>query len=606
MNMGWTQWFKRQWSNFNSLVNNMKIQKKLLIIYIIAGLIPMLFVIFYLTQATRNVLETRAQDEAVNSTLRIEERLKEIFRISITISDALYLDKKLNKIITTHYEEQFDMISDYMEYQDIDNYLRLYSEIDSIRVYVDKPTILDSSQIIRVTDDVRQASWYQTAINDKGRIRFIYKFDEINRRDNLCLIRLIKNEVGVVLGVLVINMSNPYADNIIVDEPFETYATVDENQIFLTNNKALAGSRFTSDNPLYNVHTKDNAIIKTKYNGKNSLMIVNDFSPEKTNTQFKIITIIPTESIGREANKQFRLSLGITFISIIISMALIFMFTRMLAKRIIFFRREMDKVVKGDFEIEKDIESDDEIGSLYKDLQIMIESIRQLIHENYESKIVQEQMNNRQREVEFKMLASQINPHFLYNTLETIRMKAYLSGDKELADIVKKVAKIMRRNLEVSNQLVTLESEVELVKNYLEIQKFRFGDKVSFDINVTCDIKGYHIVPLLLQPLVENAFIHGLENKETKGLITILIQEAQQNLLISVKDDGCGIPKDKLHEIQDILNNYKLGRKRGIGLSNVNQRIKLFYGEAYYLTIDSSEGIGTEFRLYLPLKKELT
>ena len=144
------------------------------------------------------------------------------------------------------------------------------------------------------------------------------------------------------------------------------------------------------------------------------------------------------------------------------------------------------------------------------------------IEEVYIEKIQKEQLRASQKEAEFKMLANQINPHFLYNTLETIRMKAFCNGDKEIADIVKKLGKIMRRNLEVSGKMVSLKSELDIIDSYLQIQSMRFEGMVKYELNIESSIKNdeYEILPLLLQPVVENAFVHGLEEKKEKGEVS--------------------------------------------------------------------------------------
>jgi two-component system sensor histidine kinase YesM len=234
----------------------------------------------------------------------------------------------------------------------------------------------------------------------------------------------------------------------------------------------------------------------------------------------------------------------------------------------------------------------------------MIESIKQLIHEVYEEKIQKERLNNRQKQMEFKMLASQINPHFLFNTLETIRMKAHCNGQEEVANIVKMLAKLMRRNLEVGNKTASMQSEIDLVKSYLEIQKFRFGDRVSYEINLLCDIGTYNVVPLLIQPIVENAFIHGLEGKEGIGKIIVNVESDKDRLIISVVDDGIGMDKEKLKYIFKRLNDLNRSSEKSIGLSNVNQRIKLFYGDMYGLEIHSKVDEGTNVIISLPINGE--
>jgi len=265
----------------------------------------------------------------------------------------------------------------------------------------------------------------------------------------------------------------------------------------------------------------------------------------------------------------------------------------------------MHQVAGGDFDVQSNVKGNDELGELSNDLNSMIQSIQTLIHEVYEVRLQKEQLAGKQKEVQFKMLASQINPHFLYNALETIRMKAHVNGQEEIAVIVKKLAKIMRRNLSISNDEVQLQSELDLVKNYLEIQQFRFRDKVSYDFKIECDVSKHSILPLLLQPLVENAFVHGLERKIGQGQIEIKVLEDNNFLRIIVKDNGMGIDPDKLAILWDKLKSDALNIDGSIGLTNVNQRIKLFYGEEYQLEIKSQKDLGTEVSVSLPIKGEV-
>ena len=200
------------------------------------------------------------------------------------------------------------------------------------------------------------------------------------------------------------------------------------------------------------------------------------------------------------------------------------------------------------------------------------------------------------------MLANQINPHFLFNALETIRMKAYCKGDQEIAGVVKLLGRIMRKNLEVGSEPVKLESEIELVKSYLEIQKFRYGDKINYKINLDEALKDYQILPLLVQPVVENAIVHGLECNEGEGVVDVTINRESDLLIIKVEDNGAGMAQEKLQQVIGTLDEVDEAPERRIGLKNVHQRIKLYYGDEYGLVLGSEFGKGTTVKMNLPGK----
>ena len=225
--------------------------------------------------------------------------------------------------------------------------------------------------------------------------------------------------------------------------------------------------------------------------------------------------------------------------------------------------------------------------------------------EQYEAQIRAQNIQNDQQKMEFKMLSSQINPHFLYNTLETIRMKALAAGDTEVANATRLLGKSMRYVLEnTGNKDTTLAKELEHLKVYLQIQQIRFGDRVNYEINVQEDIvpEDCRMLGLLLQPVAENAIVHGLEERETGGMVRINVHTVAEYLCVDIIDNGRGIDKEELEILNRRLSIYE-GEERtnSIGLYNINRRIKLSYGEDYGIQIESTPGEGTKVTVTIPL-----
>ena len=590
-------------SGIQSQLNNIRMMNKLMIIYIVGGLIPILFVSLFFIYNTRTILVERATNEAVNNMYRVEDRILEVLRIVTDVSDGLYLDKKLERIIRKLYTNKMELIQDLNDYTLMDQYLELYAEIESIRMYVDNNSLLEDSQIVRTTPKDRGSAWYQKAIEEDGRMSFIYKYDEISRDYFLAVVRLVKSSGGGdPLGVLVVNISNRYMDKIFRGESYDLSLLLNREVVF-ANGTYEEGTVIDTQNPMYEFLAMDFAVGDIRYQNSESKLILDEFGTEKISNSFHLLTLIPIERLVSRANSTARTSFIVIGISVFLSILLVSLLSKLLSDRINRFRKDMHEVAAGDLDVQSRIGGEDELGQLSEDLNIMVDSVQKLIHDAYETELQKEQLSNKQREAEFKMLASQINPHFLYNALETIRMKAHLSGQKEIAEVVKKLAKIMRRNLSISNDLVSLEAELELVRHYLEIQKFRFGEKISFSFDIQCDINGYTILPLLLQPLVENAFVHGLERKIGQGCICIRIREEEDFLKICVEDDGMGIDQENLEQLQIRLAKDELSKTGSIGLTNVNQRTKLYYGEQYHLHIESTLHQGTRVSIELPLRK---
>lgn len=240
----------------------------------------------------------------------------------------------------------------------------------------------------------------------------------------------------------------------------------------------------------------------------------------------------------------------------------------------------------------------DEITEFYRNVMNLQENIKRI----EESKTKEIYLR---KQAELSALQSQINPHFLYNTLETIRGLAMFYGIDDIADMTKALADLFRYSINRHGVIVPLEEELKSVRNYFLIQKKRFNSKFSLIENIDEDALRCLIPKLLLQPIVENCVHHGLEIKSEKGKVIIEACLTEKEILINIKDDGVGINQSKLEELQKHLKDsdgekLEENNKAHIGLFNVNARIQLSYGPDYGLTIQSMEGIGTSVEIVLP------
>ena len=583
----------------NKIINSMKIRTKLIISYLAIVIITVVMVGGYLTTRMNNIVVQNAIGEGRYNNESIKVRTEEILKLAINTSDMIYQDDNLHSIVKREYENYGEVVKAYNEYNMLSNYLKYYTEFNSISMYVENDTILNGYGVVRVTDEIRESEWYKKAIKDKGIITWVYKRDEETKNYNLSLIRSINSISKGQIGVLEISINASELANVIMNERYKTSILMD-GIVVQSNNLPIGQVADLGEGETEASYYYD---IKEEYNDDGDHLILNTFKLDKSfNNTFQVLVNVPVDIITMESRSVVEKSILIILFAILCSIFVILYFSKNFSNRIKTLRNEMHKVVKGNFNIKKSIGGNDEISEVYDDLYIMMESINKLIDEVYIRKIQQEKLMVKQKEAEFKMLASQINPHFLYNTLETIRMRAFCNGDRELAGIVKKLGKIMRRNLEVSNENVPFESELELVKNYLEIQELRFKGKVEHEFNIEVDANKYKILPLLLQPIVENAFVHGLEGIKEKGKITVSAFEDLGYLIVEISDNGCGITKERLEFINNNLGkvNKKENGHQSIGMGNINERIKIFYGNEYGIYVFSELNIGTKVVLILP------
>jgi len=233
-------------------------------------------------------------------------------------------------------------------------------------------------------------------------------------------------------------------------------------------------------------------------------------------------------------------------------------------------------------------------------LAVSLILIMQIVNEVYVQKLQKEQLLFRQKEMQFKILSGQTNPHFLYNTLETIRMMAIGKKENEIASAVKMLSSLLRQSLSANEKNISLEKELELVRNYLAIQKLRFGNRIDYAINMEPELGRFNILPLLIQPLVENSIIHGLETKREGGCIRISVESKDKTLRINVSDNGIGMKPEALEKLRNDLSGGEEFSDGRIGLFNVNRRIKMYYGFDFGLTISANEQNGIDVCMVIP------
>lgn len=308
----------------------------------------------------------------------------------------------------------------------------------------------------------------------------------------------------------------------------------------------------------------------------------------------------------------------ITYLILILSICVIYamVFIRNISRGLKGIVEISNKVSKGQFEYyEVDKTDIYELDLLTKTFNTMIKDIKNLIASindklKLEKKLKEEEMKNLQyenalKEFDLKVLQSQINPHFLFNTLNCINATAMMENAMTTSKLIKSVSNILRYSLKCMSRNASLEEEIAIVKDYIYIQECRFDDRVKFNLSVTMDMKMVVVPGMTIQPLVENAFIHGIESKEEGGSINISIKDEAGICTVIIEDDGIGISEEVLHKI----NNYNYdtehtGHTTGLGINIVEKRLKYLYDKNDMFKIESEEGKGTRVYLKIPIRED--
>lgn len=313
---------------------------------------------------------------------------------------------------------------------------------------------------------------------------------------------------------------------------------------------------------------------------------------ESIRSGWKIIQYIPKWDINREILKIFILISSFTLILIILTLILMHRFSDYIILPLIQLSNLMGEVQKDNFEIRANIRTHDEVGELAESFNHMLIRINKMIEEEYKAKLLLQ-------ETEYKYLQAQINPHFLYNTLDSISWMASLSGNYQISKMSVALGKVLRWAISDQSKRVKLIEEIENVEEYLSIQKVRYGDELQYKINVCGNVSESAVIKMVLQPIVENALIHGLTEVDHIKLVVIKAWNENDQLIIEIRDNGVGITSERITEIMNGMAETHIG----VGLFNVHRRIKMAFGDEYGLFINSVVGEGTSVKIVMPIER---
>ena len=580
-----------------------KIQKQLLAIFILVLLIPVLFCIFILNQSTRS-LEERYREQTEAENLRVKSVMFDVFTNLYNISETLSGDQELLNILYTDYPDQQSAHNAMKDYKGISTVYSRDTSVTFIGIYTFNESLGEYSFFHPATSQIQNSSWFQQATGNAAPFwRTMHRTDAMhNTYWELNLYRRIPLPKTGSYAVLNITVSDNYLKSRIDNTTMKTVLAINQTPVFYSNQKSFLGNGFPVSIDSSKSFYSDSGIIPV--NGTDTMAAVSTLVPINSDDTLYLLSFNPDALSSIKGI--LRNYILLTIVVILLPCLLFFIYSRYFSGRVLLLRQAMHQASMENYDIIDSFAGNDELTDTFSDLKTMIATIKDKEAQIYQSRIREQEIVNRQQQMEFKMLASQINPHFLYNTLETIRMKAFTAGDREVATAIKLLGKSMRYVLENTGTVsISLEKELNYIHTYVSIQKLRFGDRVNFDevIDLPAPLSEYKILPLMLQPIIENAISHGLEGMESNGHILLEMQEDYGFLLIRISDNGKGMTPEELSALLIRIDTRDETRTRSIGLYNINQRLQLFYGPACKLHIESTAGVKTSFTLRLPLDK---
>lgn len=572
--------------------NNLRLNKKLLILYIFSVFLPIILtnIIFYHV-TTNNIKEQKLHDISL-----VLQQIKNDFRESVDdavgVSSVLYTDNRINEFL----DKQYPSTAEYVEIYD--NYLRgfnkygaIFSSVQAINFYTDNQTVLYSGGVNELSDQVKHLEWYQSIPKRRNPYPIVIRTGAGDTRDTFSIIRELNyfKVYNTTKKFVKIDLSHDTIDHIFENVTFQ-------GEVYLINED---GGIEYSTNPILNwkdivfnedaIPIPDGAIfLEEKYDNVNYLK------------DWKVVGVVSEEELLQEVHKSGRFILYLAIFNFLVPTLIIVLISNSLNFRIGRIVRHMKKMEDQHFETIDGIQYKDEIGQLTSEFNRMSNKIQELINNVYLSNIQKKTLELQKKQAQLSALQSQINPHFLFNALETIRMRSIIKRENETAKIIENMAKMLRRSFTWGRDWVTVKEEMNIILSFLEIQKYRFEDKLDYHIEIDDSAYEYVIPNMILLPFVENASIHGIEPKKGKGYIQISIKQEEKQFVFIIKDNGPGFSSEALENLQISLQNEEaIGDN--VGIKNVYYRLKMYYGEQVSFEIDREEMQGTRVTIKLPI-----
>ncbi|MEK4207291.1 MULTISPECIES: cache domain-containing sensor histidine kinase [Paenibacillus] len=570
----------------------MKLRRKILFAIILLVFIPVILMGIVTYVNFSNAMEKKSSNFYWISLLETDRKLK--FALSEITSIT---NSKITQPVVQQSLKQKNFVITYDRRQELSSYLIDHPMITSFSFY-SKDRLIYQYNASMSFEDLKRQSWFDAMEGAEGRPVWSGPGEngsEISGNPVLVQARVIKDSYSLEdIGYLVVNVKPDLLDQI-----FWEAATLKKGDILLVNklgnivfNKSGEHIGQRTDFPfLQNDYAKEHDYYIDNYQGEKSLIT---FLPSH-NAAWYLVAITPMNLISSESVSIRNIAIILSTVSLLSAILFDRYFVRRLVHSINSAVNGMKRVKQGIFTpITTPYRADDESDLLIDGFNRMSTQINELL-------VQVETEQGRKKEAEMQALMAQINPHFIYNSLESINSMAVLQGNKDISKMVISLGKLLRISISQNQELIPLHMEFEHVRHYLDIQKFRFEDKFSYIIDLSDGLKTFMTQKLIVQPIVENALYHAIEQMEDPGIIEITAYEMGTDMIIIVKDNGPGFDLAKMMSLWD---NEGSAQKKysdsGVGLKNVHERLNIRFGSPYGILVCSSPGFGSTIRIRIP------
>ncbi|MGG4044336.1 cache domain-containing sensor histidine kinase [Paenibacillus favisporus] len=584
-------------------IRNSSVQNKFLFSTWFLILIPLGLFGIITFQVSKQSIEYQVNQLNLKTLGQISEKTDMLLDDIISISNSFYLNSAVTGGFTSKYapgsfeEAQIRSTFDQLLANSIYSFGSLKFDVvllglNGLELSTGNTSLPDSKTLLQ---NIMQQDWYQKAINVKGKILWITEpIPGLSKEGDRSVYAVrVSNRffswepIGLVMIRIDVNaLKGLYASSLNKNQEI---MLMDNGKVISSGNSKFAAAVFKNRAYYNKINDYDSGYFVDKEAGSDQLVSFQTIGK----TGWKLVSFTPKSTVLASIN-QIQTIVIIAFAAVVLlSFAASYIMARRLAIPIKRLYKDIGRVEEGNLSVKSPVYSHDEIGLLTEKFNEMVVKLSELMED-----VTREQQQKRQAELQ--TLQSQINPHFMYNTLASIRFMLYTREPETVDSVIVALVKLLKQSVSRQDELIPVEEELDIVKNYLYIQQIRQGDKLNVHFDIENRILAYQTIKLILQPLVENAIFHGLEPKHGQGTLVIRGYESGKDLVFEVADDGVGLNPEMLGSILTQKTAADGITSHNGGFRNVHERIQLHFGAQYGLTFESAEGKGTKVFVRIP------
>ena len=572
-------------------MDNLSIKKKFIQLYIFCVFLPLIITDSVVLYIVGSMESQRQYHEMANVANAVSYNISALVENAGEIAKSMYTNRRMNTFLEKQYESTSDYYTEYQNFfQDstLENVLGMNQIVFTL--YTDNPTMVKGGKIDTMSNLKKTAAY--AAWKERG--------------ENEGLFFIYENK----------GYANSYRRKIILLQNLDFFSADQEKMLkieFDYNSMMRMLRRMKFDNEVH-ICQGDEIVLSNGYfsgvgNAFDTISVQQKTGYKQSlclhGAQLDIYVLKSDNGIWDRIARDLPLLGFLVIINVVLPVGFVLLLNRSFTKRI----RGLSKVfqsVNGEHLVRMTHENGgDEIGSMIRNYNRMVDRTNELIQTVYKNKIKEQEILVGRKNAELLALQSQINPHFLFNALESIRMRSLLKKENETADMVEKLAIMQRQYVDWGNDSVRIEQELEFVKAYLSLQKYRFGDRLNYNLDIATECMQNRIPKLTIVTFVENACVHGIESKASPGWIFVRVYKKDGQLWIEIEDTGSGMNQQQILQIQNDMQNadiQMLKERKSVGMLNACLRLRMQTKDHVCFEIDGEEGTGTWITIRIPME----